>query len=93
MPNTVLEAMACGLPVVATRIAGCEDLVEDGATGLLVPPGNPAALAQAIAQLAADPARRAAMGAAARRRAESHFSWRTAAESYLTLIPPSTASR
>lgn len=93
MPNTVLEAMACGLPVVATRIAGCEDLVEDGATGLLVPPGNPAALAQAIAQLAADPARRAAMGAAARRRAESRFSWRTAAESYLALIPQPTAAR
>jgi len=93
MPNTVLEAMACGLPVIATRIAGCEDLVEDGTTGLLVPPGNAAAIAQAITLLAADPARRTAMAAAARSRAVTRFSWSAAAESYLALIPHSTASR
>jgi glycosyltransferase involved in cell wall biosynthesis len=86
MPNTVLEAMACGLPVIATRIAGCEDLVEEGATGLLVPPGNPEALAQAIALLAADPARRTAMAAAARSRAATRFDWRHSAKSYLSLL-------
>jgi len=64
LPLALLEAMACGLPVVATQIAGVADVVEDGVSGLLVPPGYAAALAQAMADLLADPTRRAAFGAA-----------------------------
>ena len=66
LPNAVLEAMAAGLPVVATRISGHEDVVECGKTGLLVPPGDPEALARAIGSLLANPALRLRMGQAAR---------------------------
>lgn len=64
----VLEAMAAGRPVVASRIGGLIDLVADGETGLLVPPGDHDALRAAIARLLADPALREAMGSAGRRR-------------------------
>jgi glycosyltransferase involved in cell wall biosynthesis len=73
LSNTILEAMASRLPVVATRVGGAEELVDDGATGLLVPPAEPAALADALGRLLAAPARRQAMGAAARRRTEREF--------------------
>jgi glycosyltransferase involved in cell wall biosynthesis len=62
----VVEAMAAGCPVVASRIGGIPEIVEDGRTGVLIPPGDVAALAEAIAGLLADPARRTALGAAAR---------------------------
>jgi glycosyltransferase involved in cell wall biosynthesis len=65
LPIVLIEAMAAGRPVVATEVAGAVELVDDGATGLLVPPGRPDALARAIGGLLADPGRRAAMGAAA----------------------------
>src|SRR5207245_5777728 len=68
-----LEAMAAGRPVVATRVGGLPELIEDGLTGLLVPPDDPAALAAALARLAADPALRARMGQAARERAAACF--------------------
>lgn len=64
----VLEAMAHGLPVIASRIGGLADIVVDGETGLLVTPGDPAALRQAIQQLLASSELRARMGAAAKRR-------------------------
>lgn len=63
----LVEAMAAGLPVVATRTAGPSDIVEHGRTGILVPPGDPAALADAVDRTLADPAGAAAMGGAARR--------------------------
>ncbi len=69
LPRTVLEAMAMGKPVVACDVPGCREAVVAGETGLLVPVRNPAALAAAIAALAADPARRVAMGIAGRARA------------------------
>lgn len=66
LPNAVLEAMASALPVVATRVSGHEDVVRDGSTGLLVPPADPAALAQALQTLVDSPALRQRMGAAGR---------------------------
>lgn len=71
---TILEGMASRLPVVATRVGGTPEVVDDGATGLLVPARSPEALANAVDQLAADPVRAAAMGAAGRTRVEARFS-------------------
>jgi alpha-maltose-1-phosphate synthase len=70
-----LEAMACGTPVVATRVGGIPEVVVDDETGWLVPPADPAALASAVVRLLADPERAAAFGRAGRRRVEAQFSW------------------
>jgi glycosyltransferase involved in cell wall biosynthesis len=75
-PLTLMEAAAMGLPVVATDIRGCRQIVDDGATGLLVPVGDPVALAAAIERLAADPTERRRFGAAARRKAQASFDHR-----------------
>jgi glycosyltransferase involved in cell wall biosynthesis len=74
MPNAVLEAMAAGLPVLATRVDGTLDVVRDGETGILVPPGDDRALAAALLAIGRDPARRRSLGAAGRRRTEEAFS-------------------
>lgn len=66
--TVLLEAMHCGNPVVATRVGGIPGLVEDGVTGLLVPPGRPEPLAAAVRRLLGDPARAKEMAAAARKR-------------------------
>jgi len=68
-----LEAMDAGVPVVASRVGGLPEVVQDGRTGLLVPPGDPAALAAAIARLLARPQERGELGAEGRRRVESRF--------------------
>jgi len=70
----LLEAMLAGLPVVATRVSAVPEVVVDGETGLLVEPGDDAALGGALAQLVADPARGRALGAAGLARARSTFS-------------------
>ncbi|MDX2168966.1 MAG: glycosyltransferase [Deltaproteobacteria bacterium] len=72
-PTVLLEAMACGRAVVATRVGGAADMVEDGVSGLLVDPERPAELTAALAALAADAALRARLGAAAHRRVRAHF--------------------
>ncbi len=72
-PNTILEAMAAGKPVVATRTGGIPEAVIDGETGLLVPPGDPSALAAALLSLLRDPDRAIAMGIAGRRRVLERF--------------------
>lgn len=73
-PMSVLEAMAYGKPVVAARIGGIPELVEDGISGLLFESGNIADLRDTIESLMSNPARRNEMGMAARRRVEQHFS-------------------
>jgi alpha-maltose-1-phosphate synthase len=70
-----LEAMACGTAVVASRVGGIPEVVTDGETGLLVPPGDPAALADALNVLVHDPDLAAAMGSRGRRRALADFGW------------------
>jgi glycosyltransferase involved in cell wall biosynthesis len=74
------EAMAWGRPVVASRVGGLVDAVEDGVTGLLVPPGDVAALRAALQQLLGDAALRARLGAAAREKAQRELSPAVAAE-------------
>jgi len=77
-----LEAMACGVPVVASSVGGLIDTVVEDATGLHVPPRDPAAVAEAVAAILDAPERREAFGAAGRERVEQRYSWdRVAAES------------
>ena len=79
--TTSLQAMACGVPVIAPPVGGHVDAVVDGTTGILVPPDRPALLAQRIRQLLAHPMLIEAYGVAAADRARSRFSWeRIAAE-------------
>ncbi len=73
IPNVILEAMAMGLPVVSTPVSGIPEVVRDGATGLLVPPADAAALADAIATLIADPERGRRLGRAGHRFVDSNF--------------------
>ena len=70
-----LEAMACSTAVVASRVGGIPEVVSGGETGLLVPPDDPASLADAMNMLLRDPGRADAMGRAGRRRAVDEFSW------------------
>src|SRR5204862_3519278 len=69
----VLEAMQCGKPVIASQIGGLPDVVADGETGFLVPPGDPIALRQAMTRLLSDSKLRARMGKAARERAAAFY--------------------
>ncbi|BBC72715.1 glycosyl transferase [Altererythrobacter sp. B11] len=73
LPRTILEALATGRPVVTTALPGCRDAIVEGVTGLLVPPCDPVALADAIMRLLRDPERLAAMSLAARRAAEEKY--------------------
>ncbi|KQQ87045.1 TIGR03088 family PEP-CTERM/XrtA system glycosyltransferase [Massilia sp. Leaf139] len=73
-PVTLLEAMACARPVVATQVGGIPEVVQDGVNGALVPASNPQALADALAAYVDDAARVAAHGAAARETIERHYS-------------------
>jgi glycosyltransferase involved in cell wall biosynthesis len=66
VPTTLLEAAACGRPLVASDIPGCRQVVQDGYNGFLVPPNDSVALAEALRRLASDPALRGRMGAASR---------------------------
>lgn len=81
--NTILEAMASGLPVVATRVGGNPELVEEGVTGNLCAPADPAMMAEALAAYVRDAQLRTAHGRAARRRVESSFSLAAMVDGYL----------
>jgi len=80
IPNVLLECMAMGVPVVTTRVSAIPELVEDGETGLLVPPGDPAEMARAMARLLKDPDFRAQIIGAARKRVAAEFDNRTLIE-------------
>jgi glycosyltransferase involved in cell wall biosynthesis len=84
-PLSVLEAMAAGLPVISTAVGGVPELVQDGATGLLVTAGDAHALAEAIVQMGRDPMRRAVMGDAARQTALQRFDVRVMSRAYAAL--------
>ena len=73
LPRALVEAAAAGRPIVATDVAGCREVVRDGQEGILAPPGDTEAVAQALVKLAADPALRARMGAAAHARFRERF--------------------
>jgi starch synthase len=75
-----LEAMACTTAVVASRVGGIPEVVEDGRTGLLVEPGDEPALAAAVNSLLTEPERATQMGQAGRHSAVTRFSWRAIAE-------------
>ena len=72
-PYAILEAMAMGVPAVCTAVGGLPEMIEDGVTGRLVPPKDPAALAEGIIDVLSDEDRRRAMGVAARERLERNF--------------------
>ena len=74
LPMVILEAMALGLPAVATAVGGIPECVVSGETGLLVPPADPQAMAAAVAGLLADPVRCRRLGEAARRKVQESFS-------------------
>jgi glycosyltransferase involved in cell wall biosynthesis len=86
MPNAVLEAMACGLAVIASRVAGNRDVVEDGQTGLLTDTGDESGLRNAIVRLIEDPELRMACALRARQAAVAHHSWESAARDYGALL-------
>jgi glycosyltransferase involved in cell wall biosynthesis len=92
-PNVVLEAMASGLPVVATDVGGVSEFVETPAGGVLVPKGDADQLGRGIVELIGDPDRRRATGAFNRRRATTRFSWRTSAEQLLATYKTALAAR
>jgi glycosyltransferase involved in cell wall biosynthesis len=74
LPKSLLEAAACGRPMVATDVPGCREIVRPGETGILVPYDDDAALAEAVAKLAASQPLRAQYGTAARKFAVERFS-------------------
>ncbi len=80
LPNTMLEAMCCGTPVIGAAVGGVAETIENGVTGLLTPPGDEAALADAIEALATDAGRRAALSANCARQAPAAFGWERQAE-------------
>lgn len=92
--NTLLEAMACSLPVVATRVGGTPEIIADGEQGLLVQPQNPDALARALLQLLNDEVLRKQYGSSGRKKVERFFNWESTvsnyADVYLGVLPGQT---
>jgi glycosyltransferase involved in cell wall biosynthesis len=82
VPMALLEAMACGLPAVATRVGGCPEVVAEGQTGLLVPPGQPGPLAAALGRILVRREEAREWGRAGRQRVESRFSLEAMVRAY-----------
>ena len=93
LPTVILEAMAAGLPVVATDFVGNPEMVADGKTGFLVPTDDPAALAAALQKIAEDPPRALAMGAAGKKRVAETFAIDRAARELLGHFAAGPASQ
>jgi len=85
LPISLIEAMACGLPIVATDVGGVRDVVEPSGAGIVVPPEDPAALTEAVDALATDPERRRALGASAREAAHVRYDIRRWVSEYEAL--------
>lgn len=85
LPKALLEAAACGLPLIATDVPGCRSVCRDGETGILVPPRSPGDLADALERLARDPEARSRYGRRARHLVEERFSTTVVAEQTLAL--------
>jgi L-malate glycosyltransferase len=92
-PNAVLEAMATGLPIVASGVGGIVDLIDDGKTGLLTPQGDPKALADRLCRLMNDPAFAARLGDAARTEAQARYSFDRMVASFESLYLTELARR
>jgi len=90
-PNVILEAMAAGLPVVASRVGGIPELVTDGVTGFLVPPSDPPALTHALLDLIDHPERAGAFGQAGRARIEREYSFDRTVRQFETLYQSGSA--
>jgi glycosyltransferase involved in cell wall biosynthesis len=92
LPRSLVEAAAAGRPIVATDVSGCREVVRDGEEGFLVPLGDSEAAARALVRLAADPALRARMGAAANARFRQRFTAEAVRQAvrnlYRSLVPP-----
>jgi glycosyltransferase involved in cell wall biosynthesis len=97
LPLTILEAMAAGLPTVASNVGGIPDAVKDGVSGLLVPAGDPPRLADAISSLLSDPAERSRMGSEAQSAVMQHFTLEQQIQAtekmYLKLLNGSRATK
>mgnify|MGYP002410444827 FL=1 len=85
LPNSLLEAMSCGLPVVVTNVGGMPDVVSDGVEGFVVEPANADALAIALGKLLRDRELRKKMGARCREKIQQEYSLDSVADNYIAL--------
>lgn len=93
LPNVLLEAMSAGLPVVATCVGGTPEIITDGHTGILIPPGDPIQLQNAIIQILQDPAFASTLSEAAKRHVAVHFSVEKNIAHYLALYAQLVAEK
>jgi glycosyltransferase involved in cell wall biosynthesis len=85
VPKVLIEAAACGRPLIATDVPGCREIVQDGVNGILIPPKNAIALANAVEKLVVDTALRVQMGKKSRKIAVDNFSAQKIISEYLDL--------
>jgi glycosyltransferase involved in cell wall biosynthesis len=86
MPSALLEAMAAGLPIITSKVAGASEAVIDGINGLLVEKDDIDGWVKALTAIADNPARREMMGRASRVRAETYFSWTAVTRTWLDVL-------